>query len=356
MLSKPPEYLGGFNTNFSDSGNNTPGSFSSLQGDDSNPNDLESSLRRRTSRRERKPATKADLGYEEPRPIKGVKLTGQSREIFKKWEETLNTMKDEFLRTPEFANKASKFDQEIKSLRDGQYQNTMMLGHSIRKFLNNLFSMPGISESFSAKVGSFIGKFEENFASLDNKTLFEETKYDPSLVRKKSGTFCSKKKLSRQGSRPNMDSDRPMSDEEKKALSRTIKTLTTPQLKGIISIVKDLFPEKNGMLEFDIDLLPPDKWRELEEYVRRVKNPKAYNNKPLSRNNSAAPYNQFKGGSAPGSSGLNYGSGPYDNGKSMTPGGGMGNAKIFEESSDSESESSNSSVGSGNLASAGMPK
>ena len=168
-------------------------------------------------------------------------------------------MKDEFLRAPEFANKASKFDQEIKNLRDGQYQNTLMLGHSIRKFLNNLFSMPGISESFSAKVGNFIGKFEENFASLDNKTLFEEAKYDSSLLRKKSGSFGSKKKLSRQGSRANMDSDRPMNDEEKKALSRTIKTLTTSELKGIISIVKDLFPEKNGMLEFDIDLLPPDK-------------------------------------------------------------------------------------------------
>jgi hypothetical protein len=354
--------------NFSDSGQNTPGSFSSLQGDD-NINDLDSSLGRRTSRRERKPAQKPDLGYEEPRPIKGIKLSGASREIFRKCEETLNTLKEEFMRNPEFSSKATKFDLEIKNLRDGIYQNTVMLGNSIRKFLNNLFATAGTSEITSSKVGAFIGKFEESFASLDNKTLFEETKYDPTMVRKKSGSFGNKKKLSRQGSRSGNDYYRQMSDEEKKTLSCNIRQLTPQQLKGIIKIVKDLFPEKNGMLEFDIDCLPTHVCRELEEYVRNTKsgdNKKFFSGsnrfaqKPMNRNNGGQ-YNQFKsGGSAPGS-GLNYraneGSiGTGLGGNTMGQGNGLSNSKIFEESSDSESDSSNSSVGSGNLASGIMNK
>ena len=83
-LSKPLEYLGGMPMNLSDSGHNTPGSFSSLQNDDNAHSEFDNSVGRRTSRRERKPATKPDLGYEEPKPIKGVKLSTASKEIFRK--------------------------------------------------------------------------------------------------------------------------------------------------------------------------------------------------------------------------------------------------------------------------------
>lgn len=78
------DYMGNTLRNYSDSEHNTPGSFSSMQDGENAQNDLESSLSRRTSRRERKPATKPDLGYEEPKPLKGVKLSGASKEIFRK--------------------------------------------------------------------------------------------------------------------------------------------------------------------------------------------------------------------------------------------------------------------------------
>lgn len=257
--SAPHEYLSGVPGNLSDSGQNTPGSFSSFQMDDNAHSEHENSLGRRTSRRERKPASKVDLGYEEPKPIKGVKLSGASKEIFRKCEESLVSLKEQFLRLPEFASKASKFDQEVKKLREGHYRNTMMLGNTIRKFLNNLFSMANTSELDSAQVANFIKQFEDSFSDLDNKTLFEEAKYDALLARKKSGSFGGKKKLSKQGSMSKLDLDRPMTDEEKKQLSRNIRNLTAPQLKGIIKIVRDMFPEKDGMLEFDIDVLPPRK-------------------------------------------------------------------------------------------------
>jgi hypothetical protein len=257
--SKPPDFMAGLHGPLSEEGHNAPGSYGSFQEGEDGMDGFESSLGRRASRRERKPASKPDLGYEEPKPIKGVKLSGASREIFRKCEETLNVLKDEFNRIPDLASKAVKFEQEIKKLRDGHYRNTMILGNSIRKFLNGQFPMLPPGSPLSAKVLTLVNKFEEGFSMLDNKVLFEENKMDLYVNRKKSGSFGGKKKLSRQGSRSNLDMDRPMSDEEKKHLSRSIKNLTAQQLKGIIMIVKDMFPEKNGMLEFDIDKLPPRK-------------------------------------------------------------------------------------------------
>lgn len=125
--------------------------------------------------------------------------------------------------------------------------------------MNNLFTKANGDQFIASKVGGFIAKFEESFAALDNKTLFEEGKYESSGSRKKSGNFGGKKKLSKQGSRTNIDPTRPMTAEEKKTLSTNIRRLTAPQLKGIIKIVRDMFPEKNGMLEFDINTLPPEK-------------------------------------------------------------------------------------------------
>lgn len=153
----------------------------------------------------------------------------------------------------------SDLNKKLNKLREGQYKNTELLGNSIRKFLNNMLSTSSNSPNLAGKVASFINKFEESFSSLDNKTLFEESKMDTFMARKKSGSFGGKKKLSRQGSKSNMDMDRPMSDEEKKALSKNIRNLTAQQLRGIIKIVRDMFPEKDGMLEFDIDHLPPRK-------------------------------------------------------------------------------------------------
>jgi hypothetical protein len=102
LTSKPPEYLVGTGTGLSESGLNTPGSFSSINtgnnhcyadgrqhpnsydNEDDAQNALDNSFGRRTSRREKKPTAKVDLGYEEPKPIKGVKLTGNAREILRK--------------------------------------------------------------------------------------------------------------------------------------------------------------------------------------------------------------------------------------------------------------------------------
>ena len=255
----------------SESGAGSQESFWSNQNDDKQPNDLDNSLARRTSRREKKPTTKVDLGYEEPKTIKGVKLSGNAKEIFRKWEEVLASLKDEFSKIPELTSKAAKFDQEVIKLKDGNYKNTMILGNSIRKYLNSMLTTLHASPSASTKIALVIKKFEESFSALDNKIIFEESKME--VLSARNGKVNSKmiKKGSKSGGSFGLDPNRPMSDEEKKELSRSIRNLNAQQLKGIISIVRDMFPEKDGMLEFDIDKLPPYKWRELEEYVREVR-------------------------------------------------------------------------------------
>lgn len=257
--SKPPEFYHIPPAGMDEFGSNPNGSLGSFNDADMAQNDLENGMGRRTSRRERKPATKQDLGYEEPKPIKGVKLSGASREIFRKCEELINTMKDNFSRVTELASYSPKFEEEITHLRDGKYKSTVMLGNAIRKLMNGIVTQFNTNRAIANRVVEMIHKFEESFASLDDKVLFEETKMESYMQRKKSGSYGGKKKLFKQNSRSGSEFEKPMTSEEKKNLSRAIRNLTATQLKGIISIVKDMFPEKNGMLEFDIDILPPHK-------------------------------------------------------------------------------------------------
>lgn len=153
-----------------------------------------------------------------------------------------------------------------------------------------------------------------------------------------------------------------MSDEEKKELSRSIRNLTAQQLKGVINIVRDMFPEKDGMLEFDIDTLPTYKCRELEEYVKEVRkmgnkpikpiNPKTLprqNSKGFSNNFQNLKGNQTQNRAKPTSrqDDLNRkGINPYTQAGYGDSGLLFGGSKDIIESSDSESESSNSSIGS----------
>lgn len=171
----------------------------------------------------------------------------------------MSTLKEEFSKIPELTSKAAKFDQEVIKLKDGNYRNTMMLGNTIRKYLNSMLTTLHASPTASTKIALVIKKFEDSFSALDNKIIFEEGKME--VLSARNGKINSKlvKKGSKSGSSFGLDPNRPMSDEEKKELSRSIRNLNAQQLKGIINIVRDMFPEKDGMLEFDIDKLPPYK-------------------------------------------------------------------------------------------------
>lgn len=77
--------------------------------------------------------------------------------------------------------------------------------------------------------------------------LFEEGKEN--LRRKSTG---SKSHFSKPGS-SGLSSKREMTDDEKKDLTKKIKGFNAQQLKGVIFIVREFIPEKDGLLEFDVD-------------------------------------------------------------------------------------------------------
>lgn len=77
----------------SDSDIYTPASMSIHQAEETHPAESENEVGRRISKREKKPKLKVDLGYEEPKPIRGVKLSASAKEAFRKCEEILAVMK-----------------------------------------------------------------------------------------------------------------------------------------------------------------------------------------------------------------------------------------------------------------------
>ncbi len=65
--------------------------------------------------------------------------------------------------------------------------------------------------------------------------------------------------------------DAPMTSQDKEKIKNLIGSLLQPQQSGIIKIVQD-YCTKNistGVFEFELDLLPPEKLRELEAYVEK---------------------------------------------------------------------------------------
>jgi hypothetical protein len=58
-----------------------------------------------------------------------------------------------------------------------------------------------------------------------------------------------------------------MTIEERQTLGKNIKLLDSQQLRGIVSIMKDLQNPDQEVLEFDLNTLSDRKCRELERYV-----------------------------------------------------------------------------------------
>lgn len=59
----------------------------------------------------------------------------------------------------------------------------------------------------------------------------------------------------------------PLTMNEKKQLGISIQTLPPEDLRGILNIVQQI-QQSDEQIEFDIDLLPVRKARELEQYVK----------------------------------------------------------------------------------------
>ncbi len=56
---------------------------------------------------------------------------------------------------------------------------------------------------------------------------------------------------------------------ERQNLGHNIKFLNMQQIKGIVNIMKDIRSPNSQVLEFDLNVLPDRKCRELEQYVKK---------------------------------------------------------------------------------------
>ena len=59
-----------------------------------------------------------------------------------------------------------------------------------------------------------------------------------------------------------------MTNSEKNNLSKKIRQLSTNSLKGILKILRGMYPEKNGVVEFDLNKLPSAMLYKLDQYVK----------------------------------------------------------------------------------------
>ena len=98
--------------------------------------------------------------------------------------------------------------------------------------------------------------FEENFRPMDNKNLEESRSMEKKLVKKPSVS----KKPDKKGG--------VMTNAEKNELTKKIKSLPKNDLRGILSIIKDHVPPKQGgVVEFDLMRLPNHVCYRIQDYV-----------------------------------------------------------------------------------------
>lgn len=88
-----------------------------------------------------------------------------------------------------------------------------------------------------------------------------------------------------QPSQPKPSATKPWSNLEKNNLSKKLRTLSPNSLRGVLKIIKNTQPSKNGVVEFDINKLTPDMCFQLDSYVNEVQQRKQIQDRPLSSMN-----------------------------------------------------------------------
>ena len=76
-----------------------------------------------------------------------------------------------------------------------------------------------------------------------------------------------------------------MTNSEKNNLSKKIRQLSTNSLKGILKILRGMYPEKNGVVEFDLNKLPSAMLYKLDQYVKEKMEEEAAEKAGVSRLN-----------------------------------------------------------------------
>ena len=174
-----------------------------------------------------------------------------------------------------------------KNLRDGVYSSTLEFASDVRKIWNNAFIYNDERSEIFHMTKEMSIYFEELFKDVENMALPVNSNNIEQLQRQiEQLTGLSKKLLESNAQTSYVRSpvasvsshrvsksplDKPMTLEEKRQLGAMIRDLPQEYLRGVFQIVSDALPDSganNEVLEFDLDLLPVRKVRELERYVK----------------------------------------------------------------------------------------
>lgn len=117
-------------------------------------------------------------------------------------------------------------------------------------------------------------EFEEKFKGLNNKNLEESRATDLNDLKKQVSRITDQvnnmsKKSSKPGGRK-IDTSKPMTNAEKNDITKRIHLLSPQSKRGILTIIKSKYPTKNGVVEIDINKLPPETCYELDKYAREA--------------------------------------------------------------------------------------
>ena len=240
-------------------------------------------IHKQRSLREKKATIIEDIGYiDKDKSARSAKNVISS-DVFKKCEKIFAKLKRHNL-SSEFMNNSNPLVPSLiqieKTLRSYTYQSVYQFGMDVRKLWNYYFSNYSHNNDIYQKAFAFSNFFEMIFKEVDNnndeksdilelnKKLEKLTKEIKEIDRKNTQQIIPLKKQESRGTINIMD--KAMSMQEKNALGNNIRSLTQEQLKGVINIVSDNVDlhQTNKYFEFDIEILPTRKLRELEKYTK----------------------------------------------------------------------------------------
>lgn len=172
-----------------------------------------------------------------------------------------------------------------KNLRDGAYSSTLEFASDVRKIWNNAFIYNDEKSPIFHMTKEMSAYFEKIFLEVENVPLpsnnIQHLQRQVERLSKELKELNNQKAVATRVPIPtnpvksqkssSSALDRPMTIQEKRQLGQMIRNLPPEYLRGVCQIVSDGLPDTSGnkeVLEFDIDMLPVRKVRELEKYVK----------------------------------------------------------------------------------------
>lgn len=164
----------------------------------------------------------------------------------------------------------NEFCDDLRKLWNFQFKNYAKEPN----IYQNICKMSVLSEQICKELSNekVIENKKEEFSNIKKRT--DKIKKDLDEIKGNNQTEVHNKNI------------RQKSIEEINRLSQLIRSLNKEQLKGIIPILADKNEKNNSKtFEFDLDQLPYDKYKKLEEYVHSCKNNKNPSNNNINHKN-----------------------------------------------------------------------